>query len=402
MLPGALPDFDRPVSSIGRQMGKRVGVLGAFALDNPGDNILGLAVHTTISQMLPDAEVRLFSPELHYSVWDADSSSHRGIGIEVEPIPTRDHFAWAHGLDSLIIGGGGLIYLDPDYRVFWPRRNDGLESPAAWNGLCCQGQAWYMPEAEKMCGAIRECCEGLSYVSVRNGMTLKFLRKCNYDGPVQVIPDPSLLLPAPDAGKAREILDETSVDQNKFIIGLSAGSSVLDPRCRSFYGDLFAALRHLIRSADKPTEVVTFPFGSHYNDEIFQRAAARELPGARHVTRKLSPLDYWALIGCLDLYLGARLHAILAALAQGVPFLALDEYLSTGIPSSKIREFIVDCDLEECYLCPFISQMPGAKLQLLINNGPRIRSSLQSVLARIRSALHRHYRAMLASLKLIS
>ncbi len=106
-----------------------------------------------------------------------------------------------------------------------------------------------------------------------------------------------------------------------------------------FYNELFSTLSKLV--AKRSIELVIMPFGEIYGDSELQRMAHAAIPGAKIVTARLTALERWRLVGALDLHLCTRWHAMLAAFAQDVPFLVMDEYLCDATASSKIREFIV-------------------------------------------------------------
>src|SRR5690606_6956843 len=136
------------------------------------------------------------------------------------------------------------------------------------------------------------------------------------------------------------------------LVGLSLGAAISSPPADRFFTALEAELRGLLPDCD----LVFFPF-SRMQDDVTAACALAGRLGARVVTDALSPLALWSLIGRLDAYVGSRFHGVLAAYTQNVPIVAIDEYLRDAIASSKIRELIVDRELEVHYVCPFL---PGA------------------------------------------
>jgi hypothetical protein len=162
----------------------------------------------------------------------------------------------------------------------------------------------------------------------------------------------------------------------------------------NFHAELYGALAKLV--AKRAVEVVVFPFGEIYGDADLARAAHAAIPGSKLVTEPLDALDRWRLVGALDLYLCARWHAVLAAFAQDVPFLAMDEYLSDATASSKIRELIADLGLEELYLVPLVSMHPAAKLETVLALADNL--SFEKKRAELRTKLEAHYAAMARAL----
>lgn len=394
----------------------RIGFLGAYSIDNPGDRLIGHATREEVRRLLPHMEPITFSPALPDPPFHHDFSPAQSLGAEVVPIPLQG-WDWAKGLDALVIGGGGLLLLHPAFRPFLPGPPQHLQGPAvpaAWNALCSQGQPWYLAAHAQDYQAVAACCQNLRYVSVRNQTTLRFVRRCGFPGPVQVVPDPALLLGAADMPDALPIADRFDAEADealqragvtprpgpgRLLIGASLGGALRDPRASAFFDDLFAALAQLQAAG---AQVLLFPFGEIYKDAAHTRAALARLPGAHLIDldpdHRLSPLGLFRLIGRLDLAIVTRLHAMFAAYAQDVPFLVLDEYLTDEVASSKIREFIADEGLEPLYLCPFLSQKPSRKLAAVLQSLGAF--SFRPGVTALRRRVRAHFRDMLTALGL--
>jgi hypothetical protein len=400
----------------------RIGFLGAYSIDNPGDRLIGYATREEVRRLLPHMTPIMLSPALPDPPFRHDLSPAQGLGADVVQVPLRG-WAWARdlGLDALVIGGGGLLLLHPAFRPFLPAAPpDGPGVPAAWNALCSQGQPWYLAAHAADYQAVAACCQHLRYVSVRNQTTLRFVRRCGFAGPVQVVPDPALLLGAADMPDALPIADRYDAEADealrragvppgrastggRLLVGVSLGGALRDPRAGAFFDDLFAALSQLQAAG---AQVLFFSFGGIYGDAAHARAAAARLPGARSVDlaidpegdARLSPLGLFRLIGRLDLAIVTRLHAMYAAYAQDVPFLVLDEYLTDEIASSKIREFIADEGLEPLYLCPFLAKEPSRKLAAVLQSLGRF--SFRPGVSVLRRRIRAHVRDMVSHLGL--
>lgn len=405
----------------------RVGFLGAYSIDNPGDALIGLATRCAIAQRCPEAEHQLLAPAFPEPLWRHEHGVDRGLGLPITPVAASPGpLPWAQDLSALIIGGGGILSPEPSFRPFLL----GLGAddvappsvPAAWNAVCSQGLAPYLSGHAEGYAAIRRSAAALRHVSVRNRSTATFLRACGYHGPLHVVPDPAigldLPLPLPGlpplAALDHEVDDAlveagaTPADLGRRLVGVSLGRAIADPRAEGFFSDLLDTL--VAQGAGPiPTEIVVFPFGAIYDDLLWQHHAASALAGhARHrsvplrvhlVARQLSPLVLFRLISRLHFYLCTRLHAMLAAYTQDVPFLILDEYLSDDVITSKIREFIVDRGLWPFYLCPYLSTTPGWKLRALLNNLPSI--SFKKGITEDRLALSAHFDALCSALHLV-
>ena len=376
---------------------KRIGFLGAYSIDNAGDQLLGYAVREAFRERLPGVKQTLYAPAFRGDLWKHAWDAERGLGVPIERVPADDSVRWAKGLDAVVVGGGGILRLEPDFRPFQlgdPKKWD-RDVPAAWNALGAEATPAHLAAHQADYARVARCCETLSYVSVRNELTARFVRRCGFRGEVHVVPDPALLLELPESDFAERTLRAAGVDTSAFVVGLSVGTSLRDARTSHFYTDLFGALSKL--TAKRAIELAIFPFGDMYGDTELQRMALSALPGAKLVETKMSALDRWRLVGALDLHVCTRYHAVIAALAQDVPFLVMDEYLTDATASSKIRELVVEHALEAFYLSPHLSLRPAAKLDnaLSILDGE---FSFEAPLATMRKRLRAHYDAMIASL----
>jgi len=377
---------------------KRIGFLGAYSIDNTGDQVLGYAVRQAFRERVPGAEHVLFAPKLTGDFWKHDWRTARGIDAEVRPIPADDSTAWAKGLDAVVIGGGELVRLEPDFRPFLLGGTSAWHAsiPAAWNAVGAENAPAYMTEHGPFYRSVRECCEALTYVSVRNPLTARFLRRCGFTGEAHVVPDPTLLLSAGDATEGQRVLLEAGVDTDKFVIGLSVGTSLRDGRASHFYKDLLTALTSWAKR--EAIEIVLFPFGGIYGDAELQEVATSWVPDAKIVRAPLDALQRWHLIGALDFHVCTRYHAMLSAFAHDIPFMVLDEYASDVNGSSKIREFVVEMGLEGFYLCPYLSTRPRHKLANAIRLLRDPDFSFREKLTSMQQDLGAHFDAMAAAL----
>src|SRR5437868_13044272 len=125
---------------------KRIGFLGAFSIDNAGDAIVGYAGRQALRELVPDAHQITFAPAFPHSFWGHAWDRDRGIDTEIVSVPAGASMEWAHDLDALVIGGGGILNLDPAFRPFLLGKPEdwGVTRAAAWNGLCSQNQPWYL------------------------------------------------------------------------------------------------------------------------------------------------------------------------------------------------------------------------------------------------------------------
>ena len=263
----------------------RIGLLGAFSIDNTGDGLLALAARQAILAARPGAEVLVFAPKLQGPASSHDVDDRRGLGFRVIPVDPLGPLVWTEGLDALVIGGGGLVSARREFQPFLlgeAARWGG--PPAAWNAVCSEGMPWPGPHL----AAVRACCERLAYVSVRNVTTAKLVRASGFGGAVHVVPDLAIGLDLPPVVAAVDAGPRPR-------IGVCLGA--LDRRAGPFMRELREGLASLARAG---AAVLCFPFGGIYGDVAAARRLARGIPGARFVPAPASPLDAWRFIGSLD------------------------------------------------------------------------------------------------------
>ncbi len=372
---------------------RRVGFLGAWSIGNPGDVLLAQAVREALAARLPGVEIVGFAPRFPTSGWRHDF--HRLIAV-----PAHADMSWVRGydLDALVIGGGGVVSLHPWFRPFLlgePARWSG--PPAAWNGVCSQStNAADLSDRER--DLVRSACERLVYVSVRNRSTARFLTACGWTDPTHVVPDVAFAadLPASGLPDSPRVPGLPDLDAGRFLIGYSPGAAAVDPRFAPFFASLHAGLLRL--ADERGGAIVLFPFGGVYGDDARLEAVAASLPGARVVTTPLSAAGRLAVVGRMSFYVGARLHAIVAALRQDVPFLAVDEYLSIALGTSKIRELLVDppAGLERRWSSPAIDLEIDWSATLAEIATPTV--SFAPLVAGWRRALDAHHDALVQAL----
>lgn len=381
-----------------------LGFLGAYSIDNAGDALVGYATRRAVLALVPELDHQVLAPALPHPFWGHRWDAERGLGAPIRSVPASDDCGWAAELDAVIIGGGGLLNLDPSFAPFrlgdperWPRR-----CAVAWNALGSQNQPWYLDAHRADYARVRRCCERLGYASVRNRTTLRFVRACGYEGEVHLVPDPAIgIVEVPetverevDALLARLEL-EPRRGRGRPLVGLSLGAAVSSPAA----GPFFAALETELRGLAPDHDLLFFPF-SRLQDDAATASALAERLGARVVTEALTPLVLWALVGRLDAYVASRLHGVIAAYTQDVAFVAIDEYLRDAVASSKIRELLVDRELEVHYLCPFLPEASVWKLGALVRDHQRV--SYAGKVTEDRRQLAAHYRLMLRRLGLLA
>ena len=272
----------------------RIGFLGAFSIDNIGDLVIGYATRAAIRARIACEEVVL-APDLPGTVWHHDWSAARGLGTPIRRVAPGHDVGFADDLDALIIGGGGIVMPMPGFEPFVlndPERWGSV--PAAWNAVGSQFTPWFMPTLAEFYARVHHACARLRYVSVRNRTTETLVRRCGWDGPIELVPDPAILYDPPPEPAVDAALAKLDLRDGRPLVGVSLGASLLSARTAHFYDELVTDLEH--RAAAGEIDVVVFPFGQIYRDADIARRVAARLRHGHAIDTALSPAAAWRLV----------------------------------------------------------------------------------------------------------
>ncbi|WP_438433532.1 polysaccharide pyruvyl transferase family protein [Gorillibacterium sp. sgz500922] len=333
----------------------KVAVLGAFGYQNTGDRLIALATKQLLLKRNPDCAVDLYSvrPYLLSSQPVEDEADMRYFSYRDKAI-----FETLQGYDALIIGGGGLLIPIRDFEPFLLifRNGDAGRLPkAAWSAMGSQYTPTHDPGLSAWYAKVRTAAERLSYVSVRSDTTRRLLLSAGCPAEsVRLVPDAVLGYAVPDSGRIQDSLRERyGLPANKRFIAVSVGPELLKPPLDAFLDALSEAI-HAWTEANPGCPVVIVPFGQIYGDRTACAQLAKLVANRVWIDEPLSPEDLWCLIGMAEVYLTVRYHGLIAGIAQGVPTLILDCYLSNRTMSSKLRDLAVHYGLDDFYLSPII------------------------------------------------
>ncbi|MEM8960973.1 MAG: polysaccharide pyruvyl transferase family protein [Acidobacteriota bacterium] len=308
---------------------------GAFSIANTGDQLLQVATRQALKHHAPDWRVELSAPQLPDPFWRHRWDASRGHGVAIQPTPI-DPDGWSGWTETelLVLGGGGLISRDPRFAAFFPTTT----IPTAWNAIGFHHAAAIDGWTGEMADCITRSARDARYCSVRDRRSAELLADRGVTD-VAIVPDPCLALELP-AFKSESNARRT--------IGISPGRAF---RLRPAFATRF--LVSLDRLAGRyDCDLVFFAFTPLYDPDIAAQAA-EEIPRARFVT-PTDALDTWRRVGELDGYITSRYHGAIAALAQRVPLLVIDEYRNARAQRSKLTELFGDVHPDDVHANPNI------------------------------------------------
>ncbi len=334
----------------------RVALLGAFGINNAGDNLEAIATKIALEKLVNDIEVHIFSPSFDY-LPRSDENMGRGYSWTLVNLQKKEFWRRISDFDALIIGGGGLLVPVPEFEPFLlSGKNINLNSlpRTAWNALCSQWTPLNEPSLANWYEKVKTAVEYLDYVSVRSITTKKLLQRigCPTEK-INLVPDPVISLKIKNVKDIQDNLcNRFKINPDMILVGVSVGPELMKHPLNEFMEELSKALNII---QDRGIQVIIFPFGHIYQDDIACKALWMCCQHTLLIEDQLNAIEIWGLISMLDAYITIRYHGVIAALANGIPALALDCYLSNDTTSSKIRDLVCQTGLEEYYFSPMIA-----------------------------------------------
>jgi polysaccharide pyruvyl transferase WcaK-like protein len=178
----------------------------------------------------------------------------------------------------------------------------------------------------------------MSLIMVREKLSRKNLEALNIgDVPVFTTSDSAFLLREADPERTSEIMSEVVGNIDRPLVGINVsaiisryGFSHLDEqgaRSLLYTGMIVEAIDHLTEVLGLEVVMVPHVFGPGANDD---RPVSREIRSkCRNPTRvhligaDYSAAELKAVIGSTELFIGSRMHSMVASLSMGVPTLAI-------------------------------------------------------------------------------
>ncbi|MGH2348024.1 MAG: polysaccharide pyruvyl transferase CsaB [bacterium] len=275
----------------------RVVLSGYYGFGNLGDEAILAAMLAALRSRLPQAS---------YTVLSGDpSSTEHQHGVTAVGRSSPALLRALSGADLFISGGGSLIQDATSVRsalyylgVLRAGRMLARRAMVYAQGIGPIRRPWLRTLVGRVCG-------GVDLLTVRDEDSRRLLQECGVRRPVEVVADPVFALAAAPAERAVALLGASK--------GPRIGVALRPWGDDGYVAPLVAGLRVLRDQAG--AEVVLLVFHPA-KDEALSARVASDL-GAR-VIAGVTPEEMLAVIGALDLVVGARLHALICAVAAAV------------------------------------------------------------------------------------
>ncbi|MEW5801767.1 MAG: polysaccharide pyruvyl transferase family protein [bacterium] len=310
----------------------RVGVLGSYGGLNMGDEAILHSIITQLRNSLP-VEFTVFSrnPE------DTLHRHHVEHAIGVRKLTKTEVIPEIQKLDLLILGGGGILF-DPEIKIFLREVRLALDNHIPVMVYAVGAGPLHDHDTVKL---LRECLNRVSVVTVRERNAARLLEDIGVTQEIIVTADPALLLrpePLPD-----RTLEHEYIDSSRRLVGMSVrepGAAAPDMDVNLYHSLLANTADFIVDRFD--ADILFVPMERKVMDMQHSHAIISRMLRAQRawvLMGEYSCGQLLSVIGHLQFAVGMRLHFLIYAALQGVPFVALPY-------ASKVEGFLESLNLE--------------------------------------------------------
>lgn len=310
----------------------KIGISGSYGGLNLGDEAILKSMIEQVRREIPDAEITVFSRNAE----DTRRRHKVERTVPVRKLSRAEVVPEIERLDLLVLGGGGILY-DADARVYLREVQVAKERGVPVFVFAVGAGPLKEPAVQ---AAVREALEGVAAITVREKSARAALEEAGVHRDVVVTADPALLLkPEP---LPRNVLKHEGLEGKRRLVGMSVrepGVAAPDLDERVYHALLANAADFMVDRFD--ADIVFVPMERSVLDSQHSHAVIAQMlraQRARVLNGEYTSAQLLSLIGHFDFAVGMRLHFLIFAALQGVPFVALPY-------SGKVGGFLEDLKL---------------------------------------------------------
>ena len=347
----------------------RVGISGSYGGLNLGDEAILKSIVKQLRRSLP-VEIAVFSR-------DADDTRARHEVERVVPVRklSRDEvLPEIQRLDLLILGGGGILF-DGEAQVFLREVMLAHEHRIPVMVYAVSAGPLRDPAVQRL---VRDGLTGAAVVTVRERGARQVLEDVGVHREIVVTADPALLLePEP---LARDALKREGLDHGRHLVGMSVrepGAAAPEIGEQAYHKLLADTADFMVDRYD--ADIVFVPMEPKMQDVQHCHAVVAQMLRAQRATvlkGDYSSGQLLALVRHFAFAVGMRLHFLIFASLQEVPFAALPY-------APKVAGFLDDLGVE----MPPFAQVSAGQLIAYIDHAWDRRRALQARTSRALPAL---------------
>lgn len=337
-----------------------VGITGSYGGLNLGDEAILKSIITQLRASLP-VEITVFSRNAEDTLRRHDVEH----AVPVRDLTREESKTVVSDLDVLVFGGGGILY-DREAEIYL--REVGLAQELGIPVMIYAVSAGPL----RMRSARERVAEALSrasVVTVRDRQGRRLLEDIGVHRDVHLTADPALLLtpePLPDDALVRE-----GLDTSRRLVGFSVrepGPAAPEIDVAHYHALLANAADFIVDRWE--ADVVFVPMERGQMDVQHSHAVVSRMQNATRATvlkGAYTPGQLISLLGHCQFAVGMRLHFLIFAALQGVPFVALPY-------SSKVMGLLQDLDME----MPPLDNVNTGRLLAMIDQSWDLRATIRS------------------------
>jgi polysaccharide pyruvyl transferase CsaB len=309
----------------------RIGISGSYGGLNLGDEAILQCIVTQLRSVLP-VEITVFSrnPEDTVTRHDVERA------IPLRELSRDEMLPEVERLDLLILGGGGILF-DAEAQLYL--REVAL---AQERGIPVAVYAVSAGPLEDRTARqlVRDCLNQAAFVTVRERHARRLLEEVGVEREIRVTADPALLLDPEELPE--DVLTREGVDDQHRLVGISVrepGVAAPDIDEQHYHALLANAADFMVDRFD--ADLVFVPMEPQRLDPRHSHAVISKMTYARRAT--VLKGDYTSgqlltLMRRFEFAVGMRLHFLIFAALEGIPFVALPY-------ASKVRGFLEDLQI---------------------------------------------------------
>jgi polysaccharide pyruvyl transferase CsaB len=348
----------------------RVGISGSYGGLNLGDEAILEGIIKELRRALP-VEITVFSRDAD------DTKSRHEIErvVAVRRLSRDEVLPELQRLDLLVLGGGGILF-DGVAQNFLREVMLAHENRVPVMAYAISAGPLKDPAAQ---AAVRDGLSRAAVVTVRERGARQALEDVGVHREILVTADPALLLePAP---LPKEALKREGLDTGRQLVGISVrepGAAAPDISEQAYHKLLADAADFMVDRYD--ADVVFVPLEPRMVDVQHAHAVVAQMLRAQRATVLKGEYTSGQLLSLMQHFafaVGMRLHFLIFASLQNVPFVALPY-------APKVGGFLEDLGIE----MPPLMQVSAGRLIAYIDHAWDRRRQLQARIARALPALH--------------
>jgi polysaccharide pyruvyl transferase CsaB len=294
-----------------------IGITGSYGGNNMGDEAILQSIITQIYDSF-DAEIVVFSR-------DPDDTMNRHKvhrAVPVRSLSRKESLSEIKNLDVLIVGGGGILY-DHEVKTYLREAQLAHEEGIPIMIYAVGAGPLKDPQSQAL---VRDVLSTASVITVRDKSSMKILEEIGVNKEIIVTADPAFLMKPEDV--QIDFLHQEGIRKGRKLIGMSVrepGKAAPDIKEEHYQDILANAADYIIDRYD--AHVVFVPmerktaFDLHQSHSVVAKMIWPQF--ASILEGEYSPGQIMSLMKSFEFVVGMRLHFLIFAALQQVPFVPL-------------------------------------------------------------------------------